>query len=171
MALRFRKRAGHDHGGRRLAYLAVACAVALLLPAVGVARTSEPASSGPALLLTAPPLQVNSAGNGTPWSFGLRPFAAHRSTAVITVNTPNDLAPFSGECTDGPCSLRQAIDKASLNGGDEIELLADRYLVTLGTLVIDRSLNIVGNGGSGAAAGIARSGDGDGDTPPVGRGK
>ena len=70
-----------------------------------------------------------------------------RSNAVITVNTPDDAAPIPASARRAATApLRQAIDKASTNGGDEIELLADTYEVTLGTLLIDRSVTIVGNG-------------------------
>jgi parallel beta-helix repeat protein len=161
MALRFHTRAEHDHWARWLALLALATA-ALILPGAGAARATPAVSGGDGMILVAPPLQVNSRGHGSVWSFGLRPFSAARSTAVISVNTGTDLAPFEGECSDGPCSLRQAVDKAA-STGDEIELPADTYTVTLGTLQIDKSVTIVGNGGGPAAVTI----DGSGNVNPA----
>ena len=172
MALRLRTKAGHDHGGRRLACLAFACAAAaLLVPAAGTARATAP-TSGSAEILVAPPLQVNpsadSHGSPSVWSYGLRPFAAHRSNALITVNTAADALPSQTEClgAGGDCSLRQAIDKA-VASGDEIELLADTYEVTLGTLLIDKSLNIAGASATGTI--IDGSGNVDANTHQLSR--
>lgn len=77
------------------------------------------------MILVAPPLQVNSAGHGSPSFFSLRPFSeARRTDGQITVTTPDDALPNANECSGagGDCSLRQAIDKAAQTGATEIEL-------------------------------------------------
>jgi len=143
MSLRFRKTSRHDRGGRAVAYLAAACAVAAVLsPAAAMARANAPQS-----FVGLPLLQANPAfdpyARVNAWSYGLS--ASFSNT--FTVNTPNDALPTSSECmgVSGDCSLRQAIDKASASG-DQIVLYDDKFAVTLGTLLIDKSLTIIGEG-------------------------
>jgi len=73
--------------------------------------------------------------------------AAAAQAATIDVNTTSDAAPTAGECTGNPgdCSLRQAVDAAS--SGDNIQVPAGDYSLTLGTdIEITKSLVIEGAG-------------------------
>jgi PKD repeat protein len=144
MSLRFRKTARHNLGGRRVAYLAAACAVAaVLFPAAAMARANVPQSFAGLPLLQANPA-FDPYARVNDWSYGLS--ASFSNTFLV--NTTADALPSQSECLGvaGDCSLRQAIDKANAESSDEIDVPAGTYSVTLGTLPINGSMTIVGAG-------------------------
>ena len=141
----------HHRCGRRFAYLAAACAgAAMLFPPAGGARPAVAPSLG-----GLPVLQANPAFD--PYGFLSYGPAASFSNVII-VTTPGDALPSPNECTlDYGCSLRQAIDVAA--NGDEIVLPTARITVTLGTLLIDKSLAFLGTGSDPAETIIDGSGN------------
>jgi CSLREA domain-containing protein len=73
------------------------------------------------------------------------PYAAARAAATLTVDTMADES--DGSCTDGDCSLRDAI--AVAGGGDTIQFsVTGTITLTLGELTVDKDLTISGPGAS-----------------------
>lgn len=67
------------------------------------------------------------------------------STAqAATWNVSTTLDEADGSCLDGDCSLRDAV--ASASSGDKVALPAGTFLLTLGEILLDRDLQIVGAG-------------------------
>src|ERR1700748_1075626 len=81
--------------------------------------------------------------------------AAAAQAGTISVNTTVDAAASPTECSAvaGDCSLRQAIDKAQPNDIIALPGSTDNpavYTITLGTLSVNKSIAIEGNGPQGA---------------------
>ena len=145
MALRFQPRAEHDHWARWLACLALAAA-ALILPAAGSARATPASSDSSGMILVAPPLQVNSAGHGSPSFFSLRPFSeARRTDGQITVTTPDDALPNANECSGagGTAPFGRRSTRRPKPGPPRSSS-PNNYTVTLGTLLVNTSLTFLG---------------------------
>lgn len=69
-------------------------------------------------------------------------FVQHAFAAEITVNTVTDES--DGSCSDGDCSIRDAIAVAS--SGDQISIPAGTYTLSLGQLSISKDLTLTGAG-------------------------
>lgn len=70
----------------------------------------------------------------------LATFNAPTKAAIIGVTTTVDEG--DGSCTDGDCSLRDAL--ATAVAGDSISIPSGTYVLTLGELVVDRNLTLDG---------------------------